>query len=46
MLDELDGAGGSLSYAPGTPQYHKVRLEMEQIHVSSRCVHRVVGSFY
>ncbi|XP_045028831.1 transmembrane and coiled-coil domains protein 2-like [Daphnia magna] len=32
MLDELDGAGGSLSYAPGTPQYHKVRLEMEQIH--------------
>ncbi|XP_059351694.1 transmembrane and coiled-coil domain protein 3-like isoform X2 [Daphnia carinata] len=32
MLDELDGTGGSLSYAPGTPQYHKVRLEMEQIH--------------
>lgn len=35
MLDELDGTTGSLSYPPGTPEYQKVRLEMEQIHVSS-----------
>ena len=34
LLDELDGTGGSLSMPPGTPEYHKVRLEMEQIHVS------------
>lgn len=35
LLDELDGAGGSLSMPPGTPEYHKVRIEMEQIHVSN-----------
>lgn len=34
LLDELDGTGGTLSMPPGTPEYHKVRLEMEQIHVS------------
>lgn len=33
-LDDLDGAGGSISIAPGTPEYHKIRLEMEHIHVS------------
>lgn len=45
MLDELDGTGGSSSYPPGTPEYHKVRLEMEQIHVSSNCVHRFMESY-
>ncbi|XP_046459269.1 transmembrane and coiled-coil domains protein 2-like isoform X2 [Daphnia pulex] len=33
LLDELDGTTGSLSYPPGTPEYQKVRLEMEQIHM-------------
>jgi hypothetical protein len=32
--DDLDGAGGSISVAPGTPEYHKVRLEIEHIHVN------------
>lgn len=34
ILDELDGTCGNLSVTPGTPEYHKVRTEMEQIHVS------------
>jgi len=34
FVDDLDGAGGTISVAPGTPEYHKVRLEIEHIRVS------------
>ena len=35
LLDELDGAGGSISgMPPGTPEFNKIRLEMEHIQVS------------
>jgi len=32
LVDDLDGAGPNISMPPGTPEYQKVRLAMEQIH--------------
>ena len=34
-VDDMDGTGNNISMPPGTPEYQKVRLAMEQIHVSS-----------
>ena len=33
-VDDMDGPANNFSMPPGTPEYHKVRLAMEQIHVS------------
>lgn len=47
LLDEMDGAGGSISVPPGTPEFHKIRLEMEHIHVSSqRRYYELIFSLY
>lgn len=31
-VDDMDGTGNNISMPPGTPEYQKVRLAMEQIH--------------